>query len=151
MKDHELYRLHASLGYALSVASRLQERRLDAHLKPLGLTRTTWCILLAVGNENLTQPSDIANFIGIDRTATSRALRQMEQRGLLGRSGGRDDRRTRQVCLSEQGREMITTVTPFAQNNAAEMSRILPAKEEAELKRLLAKLRAAAEAPLNTL
>ena len=83
MKKEPPYRLHTSLGYHLSLASRLQERRLDEQLKTLGLTRTTWCILLAVGNEGLCQPSDIADFVGIDRTATSRALRHMEDDGLL--------------------------------------------------------------------
>ena len=88
------YRLHASLGYNLSLAARLQERRLDDALKTLGLSRTTWCVLLAVGVEALTQPSEIATFIGIDRTATSRALRMMEADGLLTRESGRADKRT---------------------------------------------------------
>ena len=62
MDTTKRYRLHHSLGYHLSIASRLQERRLDEKLKPVGLTRSTWCILLAIGNENLSQPSDIADF-----------------------------------------------------------------------------------------
>ena len=77
------YRLHNSLGYRLSRVARIQERRLDLGLRRIGLTRTTWCVLLAVGNEGLSQPSDIAEFIGIDRTATSRALRQMEADDLI--------------------------------------------------------------------
>ncbi|MEM1302763.1 MAG: MarR family transcriptional regulator, partial [Pseudomonadota bacterium] len=81
------YRLHDSLGYNLSLAARLQERRLDDGLRSLALTRTNWCILLAVGVEGLSGPSDIAAFVGIDRTATSRALRQMEQAGLIERTG----------------------------------------------------------------
>ena len=81
MNAHSKYRLHHSIGYHLSLAARLQERRLDGWMRPMGLTRTTWCILLAVANENLTRPSEIAEFVGIDRTATSRALRQMEEIG----------------------------------------------------------------------
>ena len=52
MAERIKYRLQQSLGYQLSVASRLQERRLDDGLKELGLTRITWCVLLAVGNED---------------------------------------------------------------------------------------------------
>ncbi|HEY9020934.1 MAG: winged helix DNA-binding protein [Paracoccaceae bacterium] len=145
------YRLHTSLGYHLSVAARQQERRLDEALKTLGLTRTTWCVLLAVGNERLSQPSDIAGFVGIDRTATSRALRQMEADGLLARSSGTEDRRTRRVELTDKGCEAIRAATPFARANAAIMAEQLDAGEQDMLIRLLAKLRPADDAPLNTL
>jgi len=145
------YRLHASLGYHLSIAARQQERRLDEALKTIGLTRTTWCVLLAVGNEGLSQPSDIAGFVGIDRTATSRALRQMEADGLLARSSGTEDRRTRRVELTDKGRAAIIAATPFARANAATMAEQLDAGEQEALIRLLAKLRPADDAPLNTL
>lgn len=145
------YRLHTSLGYHLSVAARQQERRLDEALKTLGLTRTTWCVLLAVGNERLSQPSEIAGFVGIDRTATSRALRQMEADGLLARSSGTEDRRTRRVELTDKGCEAIRAATPFARANAAIMAEQLDAGEQDMLIRLLAKLRPADDAPLNTL
>ena len=111
------YRLHTSLGYNLSLAARLQERRLDAALKTLGLTRITWCVLLAVGNEGLSKPSAIASFVGIDRTATSRALRGMEADGLIERNGGDGDRRTRRVKLTGLGDSRIEAGTPFAISN----------------------------------
>lgn len=134
------YRLHHSLGYHLSLASRLQERRLDDALKTLEMTRTTWCVLLAVGNEGLTQPSDIATFVGIDRTATSRALRHMESSGLVARSSGEGDKRTRHVELTEKGCDTIAAATPFAQNNADIMAERLTKDEHEELIRLLTKL-----------
>lgn len=151
MTDDAPYHLHQSLGYHLSIAARLQERWLDERLRPLGLTRTTWCILLAVGNEGHSQPSDIANFVGIDRTATSRALRHMESDGLLARSSGKDDKRTRRVALTQKGREAIAQATPLARQNAANMSDQLSTDEEDTLKRLLSKLRGTGDAPLKTL
>ena len=60
------YRLHKSLGYQMSLTTRIQEKRLEDGLRTLGLTRIQWCILLAVGNEKLRNPSDIAAFVGID-------------------------------------------------------------------------------------
>lgn len=151
MENPAPYRLHSSLGYHLSVAARQQERRLDEQLKTLGLTRTTWCVLLAAGNEGLSQPSDIAAFVGIDRTATSRALRQMEADGLLARSSGIKDRRTRRVELTAKGRDHIARATPFARRNAEIMALALAPGEQAELMRLLAKLRPEDDLPLNTL
>ncbi|HAV07816.1 MAG TPA: transcriptional regulator [Rhodobacteraceae bacterium] len=145
------YRLHSSLGYHLSIASRVQERRLDDQLKTLQLTRTTWCILLAVGNESLTQPSDIADFVGIDRTATSRALRGMEEDGLITRASGDGDRRTRCVMLTTKGEKTIQLATPMARSNARAIADQLAPEERAELLRLLGKLRTAEDISLNTL
>lgn len=134
------YKLHHSLGYKLSLAARVQERRLDESMKTLGLTRTTWCVLLAVGVEGHEQPSDIAEFIGIDRTATSRALRTMEESGLVTRKAGKGDRRTTQVALTQEGIRLIGQGIPFAQdNNAALQSRLSPAEHE-HLHALLSKL-----------
>lgn len=134
------YRLHASLGFRLSRAARIQERRLDDGLKELGLTRTTWCILLAIGNEALVRPSEIAAFVGIDRTATSRALRQMEDARLIARKSGTGDGRTRSVGLTALGQTRLAEGTPLAIANNAAMSDRLSDAELAELKRLLDKL-----------
>lgn len=144
------HRLHASLGYNLSLAARLQERRLDDALKTFGLTRTTWCILLAVGNEDLHQPSDIAAFVGIDRTATSRALRQMETAGLLTRRTGTGDKRTTEVTLTDLGHRRIGEGTPFAIQNNALMRSKLTETEHSQLLALLEKLTAGESADLKS-
>lgn len=137
MEDTPKYRLHASLGYHLSLAARIQERRLDDWLRPLGLTRTTWCILLAVENERLTRPSAIAEFVGIDRTATSRALRQMEDAGLILRSAAATDRRMTDVALSERGRNLVALGTPLAEENNRLIAEKLSEADVQELRRLL--------------
>ncbi len=144
------YRLHSSLGYHLSRAARVQERRLDEGLRPLGLTRTTWCILLAVGSEGLSQPSDIAEFVGIDRTATSRALRGMDAAGLIARRSGNGDGRTTEVSLTALGNKMLRRGTPAAEDNNAVMEARLSPGETEELKRLLTRL-IRGEAALKTL
>lgn len=136
------YRLHRSLGYQLSLAARIQEKRLDEWLKALGLTRITWCVLLAVGVEELKHPSDIAEFVGIDRTAMSRALRQMEGAGMIARRAGAGDRRMTTVELTAFGHSLLDRGTPMAMQNNALMEANLDAEEARELRRLLAKLHA---------
>ena len=143
------YRLHTSLGYNLSLAARLQERRLDDALKTLGLTRITWCVLLAVGNEGLSKPSAIASFVGIDRTATSRALRGMEADGLIERTGGDGDRRTRRVKLTGLGDSRIEAGTPFAISNNEVMRSKLSEREHKTFLPLLGKLTEGEETDLS--
>jgi DNA-binding MarR family transcriptional regulator len=124
----------------MSRAARIQERRLETGLKPLGLTRITWCILLAIGNEHLTKPSEIAAFVGIDRTATSRALRQLIATGLVLRNTGANDARTREMALTDEGREILERGTPIAVANNAVMADRLGKTAVADLKALLDRL-----------
>lgn len=135
------YRLHASPLYQLTLTSRLQERRLEDGLRRLGLSRMTWCVLLAVHVEGLTRPSDIADFIGTDRTATSRALRNMESAGWVARRCGTGDRRTTEVALTDAGKALVRRATPVAEENARHFLSKLPEGGCEALQDLLAALR----------
>jgi len=115
------YHLHASLGYQLSLAARRQERRLEEHLKTLGLTRLAWCILL-------------------DRTATSRCLKAMESQGLIARVSGTTDRRTTTVQITARGQDLLEQGIPFAQANNQAMADNLTPDEKQTLDQLLRKL-----------
>lgn len=149
MSEPAPYRLHESTLYQLTLTARLQERRLESGLKALGLSRITWCVLLAVRNEGLDRPSEIAEFIGIDRTSTSRALRQMERAGLLERRCGEGDKRTKLVVLSEAGVDRLRRATPLAEENSRHFLSKLAQGEAGVLEHLLAKLRAGEEHALE--
>ncbi len=149
MPDTNRYDLHGSLGYQLSVTARLNEKGFEEALKSLGMNRTTWCVLLALEVEGLTKPSDIARFIGIDRTAISRALRQMEGAGLIRRASGADDGRTTLVAITGKGRDLLARATPHASANASHFDQRLTARERRQLVELLAKLRGAEALALN--
>jgi DNA-binding MarR family transcriptional regulator len=132
--------LHESLGFRITRTARTVERRVESGLKAYGLTRVGWCILLAVEEEGLKNPSEIAQFVGIDRTATSRALRQLEDEGLISREMGREDRRTTTVTLTEEGQMRLIQARPLCVENMDHFNAKLSAAEAAELKRLLAAL-----------
>lgn len=134
------FHLHQSLGYQITILARVIERRFEKRITEYGLSRVTWCVLLAAGIERLTSPSDIADFIGIDRTATSRALRQMEASGLIFRSSGGGDGRSVQVRLTESGQTTLQAVLPIAQENAAHFETKLSSRELDWLRSSAAKL-----------
>lgn len=140
------YRLHESLGYHTTVAARLIERRVEDGLRRLGLTRVGWCILLALSEEGLTSPSEIAQFVGIDRTGISRALRQLESDGLITRAIGRGDRRMTEVHVTDQGQDILARAVPVCRENVEHFSGKLTGDEQAELLRLLDKLKAGEDA-----
>lgn len=139
-EDQPKYRLHDSIGYHTTLAARLVERRVESGLKIFGLTRIGWCILLAVAEEGLQNPSDIAAFVGIDRTATSRALRALEAEGLISRTIGQKDRRMTNVAMTEHGYARMVDAVPICAENMEHFNAKLGPSEQIELKRLLVKL-----------
>ena len=149
MTDH--YDLHASLGYRLTYAARLAERRFEAALSPLGLSRTMWCVLLAAGQEGLSAPSDIAAFIGIDRTATSRALRALDDAGLVTRAAGTGDRRMTRVALTEAGQDRLAAASRAAAENATHFTAKLDPADRAALDTALDRLTAGEAIPVRGL
>ncbi|WP_127557666.1 MarR family winged helix-turn-helix transcriptional regulator [Nioella ostreopsis] len=134
------YGLHDSIGFHASYAARLVERRVEEGLRRFALTRVGWCILLAVAEEGLKNPSDIAAFVGIDRTATSRALRALETEGLITRAIGKEDRRMTEVSMTDAGYDRMIQAVPICSENMNHFNAKLTVAERSELKRLLAKL-----------
>ncbi|MEP2784532.1 MAG: MarR family transcriptional regulator [Pseudoruegeria sp.] len=123
------------------MTARIVEKRFEDRIKRLGLTRLYWCILLACNFENLTYPSDIARFIGVDRTAISRALKQMEANGFIERETGQSDRRTTTVKITKHGAELTEKSAEIARENSAYFLGKLGEEDCTELKHLLLKLR----------
>lgn len=138
--SHIKFSLHDSVGHHVTRAARIVERRVENNLRSFGLTRVGWCVLLAVAEEGKKNPSDIAEFVGIDRTATSRALRVLENEGLIGREMGRDDRRTTEVKLTPKGDELFRTVLPACRDANNHFHAKLSDDELETLRVLLAKL-----------
>ncbi len=132
--------LRDSICHHISRTARFVERRMDEALRRHGLTRISWSILLAVEEEARTNPSDIADFVGIDRTATSRALRQLEAEGLIAREMGREDRRMTEVSVTEKGRDVLLASTPLCHAVLAQVHDRLSEDEVDALRQLLGRL-----------
>lgn len=137
---HPKFGLHDSVGHHLTRTARIMDRRVEVHLRRFGLTRVGWCVLLAVAEEGKKNPSDIADFVGIDRTATSRALRVLENDGLVAREMGRDDRRTTEVRLTKAGEAQFRAALPACREAIAHFHDKLTTEELIMLRSLLGRL-----------
>lgn len=140
-------RLYDALGFQLSHAARIQTRRLEDDLRKLGLARSVLVILQAVEYGGRRQPSDIADHVGMDRTATSRTLRRMEADGLITRADGKTDGRTRTIALTPRGAELLSRAIPLAKRNAAVIAARLNPAEQAQLMSLLQKISTGDDTP----
>ena len=84
----------------------------DEHLRPSGLRITQFTLLVAVALREPVQVTQLADTLALDRTTLARDLGPLTERGLVEVSAG-DDRRTRVVRLTRQGREAIARAYPL--------------------------------------
>ena len=145
------YDLHSALGYQLTLAARHVERRFEQELQSLGLTRITWCVALAVGGHALGHPSDIAGYVGVERSAVSRALRQLQRGGLITRTRGKCDARTRLVRLTAAGEAVLEQANALARTARQRTEARLSGAEQQILRTILTKLQLVDEDPLGRL
>lgn len=145
------YDLQRSLGYRMTYVARLSERRFEGMIADHDLTRLAWCVLCAVEYEGLSRPSDIADFIGVDRAAISRIIGQMEAKALITRRLASGDARARAIEITALGRKRLAGGTAAAEDNAAHLRSRLSAEEYAALDAIMTKLMKGDDSPLKGL
>jgi DNA-binding MarR family transcriptional regulator len=85
-------------------------------------------------------PSDLARVLGLTRGALSTRLGALEQRGLLEREHGRDDRRRVTVRLTRAGHDAVESMSDKEEAGEGALLSVLTEREKATLSRLLRKL-----------
>lgn len=145
------YDLQYSLGYRMTYVARLNERRFEGMIAEHGLSRLAWCVLCALEYEDLSRPSDIADFIGVDRAAISRVIGQMEAKDLITRRLAAGDARARAIEITALGRVRLAGGTAAAEDNAAHLRAQLSAEEFAALDAIVTKLMKGDASPLKGL
>lgn len=90
----------------------------DDTLRPSGLRITQFTLLVAVALSEPVPITRLADALDLDRTTLARDLKPLTERGLLEITTG-EDKRTRMVRLTVQGREAIARAYPLWQQAQA--------------------------------
>lgn len=93
-------------------AARALGRRFDAALKPYGLTHGQFSLLVSLNRPDMPRLGDLAEFLAMDRTTLTAALKVLEARGLLTTRKDPADARARCIALTEAGRDAIAGALP---------------------------------------
>ncbi len=133
------YHLHDRLGYKLTLAAQVNNQILVNLLAQLGLNRQTWCVLVAVGEQQINQPSEIADYIGIQRAAVSRTLKDMHSKGLLRRDSDPDNGKQTLVTLTDEGKRLLAQSLVLCENATQRLEEKLTLTERQQLDKLLNK------------
>ncbi|MBA2919241.1 MarR family transcriptional regulator [Sphingomonas sp. MAH-20] len=142
-----MLRLDEFLPYQLSVASNAVSSAIARTYEVLfGLRVPEWRLIAVLAEqEGVTQQALVAR-TEMDKMTVSRAAQALVSRGLVTRVPHGRDKRSHTLALSEEGRALYAQIAPKALELEQRLLHELGAREVAQLKATLAKLKSASHA-----
>ncbi len=120
--------------HQISVAIFLQET--DA----FGVTPVQYAALQTVGNQPSIDQRTLARTIGLDTSTIAGVIDRLESRGLLVRSASAEDRRVRQLTLTDAARQLLADIGPSMLKAQQLILDPLSKQEQTEFTRMLRKV-----------
>ncbi|MBW8640242.1 MarR family transcriptional regulator [Hoeflea sp. WL0058] len=105
--------------------ARVLARHFDEAFRPLGLTNGQFSLLNAINRPEPPTMGSVALLLAMDRTTLTAALKALERRGLVAVSQDPEDRRSRRLRLTEEGRELLDEATPIWRDTHAEVDALI--------------------------
>ncbi len=127
----------------------LLEERIDSALSPLGISMRDYLALVLIADSAVEplRPSDLSTTLDATRTQVTRLIDALEQRGLVQRQPGRDDRRTFALVQTDGGRALLKRATPLVHAAYTATWAPLEAAHTRRVRSLLGKVHAALGGP----
>jgi DNA-binding MarR family transcriptional regulator len=126
-------------------AARVLARRFDLALKPAGLTNGQFSLMMSLNRPDMpgvpkATMGSVAELLGVDRTTLTAAARVLFDRGLVVVEAEAEDRRSKVLKLTPEGRRVLAGAVPIWTRVHAEIERELGEGEAKRLRRDLKQL-----------
>jgi DNA-binding MarR family transcriptional regulator len=106
-------------------AARKVARHFDEALRPVGLTNGQFSLLNALNRAEPATMSSVSGLLAMDRTTLTAALKPLERRGLVEVVVDEEDRRSRRLTLTREGKSVLAKAVPIWRRSHAEVERLL--------------------------
>ena len=129
----EAFDIEAFFPYRLSTLAEEVSHALSAIYRDrFDLTRPEWRVLAILARDDALTMAEIGRRATLDKLELARAVRLLERKRDLTRKISPLDKRTRLLCLTEQGRRLYTRIAPLALQREGELFSVLsPGEREA--------------------
>ena len=125
------------LCLATQRAARLLARRFDRLFAPLGLTNGQFSLLVALSGQWSPRVGELAEFLGMDSTTMTAAVKTLDKRGLVSLRPDETDARARRLALTQEGREVVARAVPLWREEHAKVQAELAGVDAVALARIL--------------
>ncbi len=136
--DETTLRLEQFLPYRLNVVGHFASRALGRiYSERFGIGIPEWRVIAQLGEFGKLTSRDIGELSQMHKTKVSRAVSELEKRGLTSRSENREDRREAFISLTPRGSRTYAEIVPLALAFQARWTEGLPADELRVFERVL--------------
>jgi DNA-binding MarR family transcriptional regulator len=143
LKAQEFGRLSEHLGYLLHRVDAVMMRKAAVAFDGLGLTPARATAAVYIGLHEGCDQAALGRALGINRASTMKVVNELVALGVVARREGRN-RRTNALHLTKRGQGIRHEIEDMSAKTDAAHFSALTRQEQGELRRLLAKLHAAA-------
>ncbi len=144
MKAQEFGKLSEHLGYLLHRVDAVLMRKAAAAFDSLGLTPARATAAVYIGLHEGCDQAALGRALGINRASTMKVVNELVSLGLVARREGRN-RRTNALHLTRRGQGVRHDIEAVSAQTDAVNFGVLTRQEQGDLRRLLARLQAAAD------
>ena len=102
----ETYAAEDSVGFLIAATRTRIFRAIDVELGKLGFTAAQWPILRAVADGETPIAADLCRKLNYDTGSMTRMLNRLEEKGVIVREPGTDDRRVVRLRMTPAGRKL---------------------------------------------
>lgn len=106
--------LERNFGFLLVDVARLLKTSYDRRVRELDLTRSQWWVLNHLFRHDGIRQSELADILEIERAALGRLIDRLEANGWVRREPDPDDRRAKQVFLTEEVSPIVSRMRRIA-------------------------------------
>ncbi len=118
-------------------AARALARRFDQAFLPLELTNGQFSLMMALNQREPPRIGPLAEFLGMDRTSLTAALKPLKRRGLVEVVPDPCDRRGRVMRITDAGRALLAQALPIWERTHQEVDASLGEHDPAALRDML--------------
>lgn len=118
-------------------AARALSRRFDEALRPAGITSGQFSLLNALNRPKPPPIGPVAQFLAMDRTTLTAALKPLDRDGLVTVTRDPEDRRSRLLSLTDKGRAVLAAAVPIWRDLHAAIEAGLPELQPDDLRNAL--------------
>jgi DNA-binding MarR family transcriptional regulator len=129
-----------STGYWLRKTYNMVSINLQKRFDDHGVTVAQWPILYGLHQGICESPAELAEYLGLYRSAITRLLDRLEKKGLVTRENSPSDRRSLKIVLTEKGRNLVPKLAEISRETNNQVLAGLTCTEIAEVDRILKKI-----------
>lgn len=138
--NDELLKLDNEVGFALYACSKGLIRKYNPVLERLGLTYTSYLVMLALWEQDGVSVSELGKKLYLDSGTLTPLLKKMEKQGLVLRRRDESDERVVLIALTQKGRELKARTERTVASLNSTLRLIRESSLFNDLKRLLGEL-----------